>query len=232
MLYKKTGLTLLLVAVLLFNVAETFAEQYLKTGYGLKWGHMITVAFQQVENNYTFENHDATNFLAVYGYSVSYFFLLPLLGVLVAFSLARRKEISPYRAFALAVAFDYALSLPFFLFFPVPERWTSAESGAILLSDKWSSKLIWMIRPISGLDNSFPSFHVSLTVVIILICYIFKIRFRTTVLALGITVILSTFILGIHWTPDILAGLAVGALGVGLALRLDRTLGKFDPQPS
>ena len=34
------------------------------------------------------------------------------------------------------------VSLPFFIFFPVPERWSSPGTEAMLLSDKVSDKLI------------------------------------------------------------------------------------------
>jgi membrane-associated phospholipid phosphatase len=122
------------------------------------------------------------------------------------------------------VLINYALCLPFFILFPVPERWAYSESGAMLLSDKWSSQLIEAFRPISGLDNCFPSFHVSLTVVIILVALLYRLRLRYSVLALGATVILSTFVLGIHWIADVIAGLAVGALSVMLALRIDHRI--------
>ena len=52
----------------------------------------------------------------------------------------------------------------------------------------------------------------------------FKVRLRLTVLFLGLTVLLSTFVLGIHWIPDIVAGGAVGTLGVVLARRFDLAL--------
>jgi membrane-associated phospholipid phosphatase len=102
------------------------------------------------------------------------------------------------------------------------ERWTHAESGAMLLSDRWSSKLIEIVRPVSGLDNCFPSSHTSITVVIIAVAFFFNVRFRAPVLALGIAVIISTFVLGIHWLPDVIAGAAAGGLSVALALRLER----------
>jgi membrane-associated phospholipid phosphatase len=220
MLHNKTGLSLLLALVFALNYAETALETLIKAKYGLgsEWGAQLAYAFHQLEGNYSFEYHDATNVLAIYGYSISYFFLFLLLSVGVAFALARRKEISPYRVFSLAIAIDYAVSLPFYLFFPVPERWAYPDSGAMLLSDLWSSKLIEAIRPISGLDNCFPSFHVSGTVVTILVCYLLQVRLRTSVLALGMTIILSTFVLGIHWAPDIIAGLAVGVLSVSLVV--------------
>ncbi len=218
------GPAILLAIVFLANLVETSAETWLQTRYdvGLGSSHRIAYAVHSLEGRVSFENHDLANPIAVYGYSIAYFFLFPLLGLAVAFALARRKDPRAFRLFAVAVAIDYVISLPFFLFFPVPERWAFPDSGAMLLSDRWSSRLIEMIRPISGLDNCFPSSHVSLTVVVIAFCYLYRFRFRATVLALGIAVILSTFVLGIHWIADILAGVSVGVLSVSLARLAER----------
>jgi PAP2 superfamily len=62
--------------------------------------------------------------------------------------------------------------------------------------------------PISALNNSFPSKHVSLRVVVITVCCLFQVRRRNTV---GITIILATFPRGIHWVADIVAGAAKSA---------------------
>jgi membrane-associated phospholipid phosphatase len=176
-----------------------------------------------------FENHDATNWLAVYGYSISYFFLFPVLCLVVGIALVLREDIEAYRILCRAVLIDYLISVGFFLFMPVPERWAYPDSGAVLLSDLWSSKLIEWVRPISGLDNCFPSSHVSLTVILILVCYYVRFRLRTTVAALGFTVILATFVLGVHWIPDMVAGVAAGWLSVLLARASGR--GEADYQP-
>ena len=56
----------------------------------------------------------------------------------VAWTLAPQAGPAPYQAVSLAVAIDYAVSLPFFIFFPVPERWSSPVNEAMLLSDKVS----------------------------------------------------------------------------------------------
>ena len=138
-------------------------------------------------------------------------------------ALARRAELAPFRVLCLAVAADYLMSLPWFLLFPVPERWAYPDSNAILLSDQWSSTLIDSIRPLSAINNSFPSTHVSLTVIVIFVCWLFHVRLRNTVTALAITVILATFVLGIHWLADIIAGVAVGALSVAIAWRFTDT---------
>ncbi|MDQ2870665.1 MAG: CHAT domain-containing protein [Acidobacteriota bacterium] len=218
------GPAILLAVVFLANLLETSTETWLQRRYDLGVGssHRIAYAVHALEGRVSFENHDLADPIAIYGYSIAYFFLFPLLGLAVAFGLARRRDPRAFRLFAVAVAIDYAISLPFFLFFPVPERWAFPDSGAMLLSDRWSSRLIEIIRPISGLDNCFPSSHVSLTVILIAFCYLYRFRFRATVLALGIAVILSTFVLGIHWIADILAGVSTGVLAVSLARLAER----------
>jgi membrane-associated phospholipid phosphatase len=211
--------------VFLVNLAETSWETAAHTGSPVSQADQ-TGAFlvQQFERDLVdFEFQDHTPRWAMYAYSVSYFAFLPILGVAVLVALARRREIAPMRVLCLAVAIDYLVSLPWFLLFPVPERWAHPESSAMLLSDLWSSRLIDAIRPISALNNSFPSTHVSLTVVVIAVCWLFQVRLRNTVTALGITVILATFLLGIHWLADILAGVAAGALSVAIARRFTDT---------
>jgi len=59
-----------------------------------------------------FEFHDTTARWAVYAYSTSYFILFPVLAAGVLIALARRREIGPFRVLCLAVAIDYAISLP------------------------------------------------------------------------------------------------------------------------
>jgi serine/threonine protein kinase/membrane-associated phospholipid phosphatase len=222
----RPGLLLLLVGVMLLNWVETSAEIALRPASGLlaRVAEQTPKAMGWLEGGIGFEFHDVMSTIAVYGCSMSYFFLLPLMALCALLTLARRIDISPLRVFSLAVVLVYLISLPFFIFFPVPERWSYPMSEATLLSDLWSSKLIETIRPMSGLDNCFPSFHSSLTVVITLCCFLFKVRLRYTVLFLGLTVILSTFVLGIHWIPDIVAGIATGILGVFLARRIDLSL--------
>jgi membrane-associated phospholipid phosphatase len=222
----RPGLWMLLVIVGLANWAESSLEAVFQSGSGVLAGiaYQTPRAMRWLEAGLGFEFHDATSMLAVYGCSISYFFLLPLMALGTVLTLGRRLEISPLRVFALSVTMVYLVSLPFFVLFPVPERWSHPMSEATLLSDLWSSNLIETIRPVSGLDNCFPSFHSSLTVVIVLCCFLFRVRLRYTVLFLGLTVLLSTFVLGIHWIPDIVAGMATGVLGVVLARRIDLAL--------
>lgn len=217
----KPRLIALVLFVFLVNLGETWMESSSNTGSPISAAdHKGAFAVQQFEPEFiNFEFHDKTARWAMFAYSFSYFVLFPVLGLSVIVALARREELGPFRVICLAIAVDYFISLPIFLLFPVPERWAYPESHAILLSDQWSSALINSIRPMSALNNSFPSTHVSLTVIIITVCWLFNVRLRISATALGLTVVLATFVLGIHWLADIIAGVVVGLLSVGIAWR-------------
>ncbi|MCJ7755288.1 MAG: protein kinase [Thermoanaerobaculales bacterium] len=217
---------LLLTAVFMVNLVETTIETAVRQHWdaGRELGFQLARAAHWFEGGTTFAGWDGASALVVYGYSIAYFFVLLGLVVVTGWSLASRSDPRPFRIFALAVAVDYAISLPFFLFFPVPERWAWPDSGAILLSDLWAPQLIEIFRPFSGLDNCFPSFHVSLTTVVVGLAFVEHLRYRWTALWLSLLVILSTAVLGIHWLTDIAAGLATGILAVAIALLLERRI--------
>jgi membrane-associated phospholipid phosphatase len=211
----------ILLAVMGVNFLETTTEAWLRDtfGLGVDLGDKLAEAAHGIENQLSFDSHDITNAVAVHGFTLAYFVLFPVLALALAWALARREDGS-YRCLVYAVGLVYALSLPFFLFFPVPERWYYPESGAVLLSDLWTSKFIEAFRPISGIDNCFPSFHTSLVAILVLVAYRAGLRHRHAVAFLGLVVVLSTFALGIHWLPDIAAGLSAGLLAFSLACRL------------
>jgi DNA-binding SARP family transcriptional activator/membrane-associated phospholipid phosphatase len=226
LLRSRAGLGALLAIVFAVNWIETTIETWLAPRLPAIAALRLELAraAHWLEGYISFEYHDLVNPVAVVGYTASYFFIFPLLLAGVGLALARRSSIRPFRVFSVAVAVNYAISLPFFLLFPVPERWWYPESGAMLLSDLVSTHLIEVFRPISGLDNSFPSFHVSLTVLTMIAAFLFGVRHRWTVLFLGGNVVLATIVLGIHWAGDLVAGLGAGVLSVVLAVRIDERL--------
>jgi membrane-associated phospholipid phosphatase len=212
---------LLLLLVFGVNYIQTATDEITTLEHlGAAGGYPFAEAFSWSESYLSFESHDMSNPIAYIGYSISYFFLFPLMAVAITIVLANQQNPSSFRTFSLAVAINYLLSLPFYLFLPVPERWAYPDSEAILLSDLWNESLITLIRPISGLDNCFPSFHTSLTVTMIAVCYLYNVRLKTSVLFIGASIVFATFTLGIHWIPDIIAGTFLGLLSVALAKRL------------
>ena len=219
-LARRHRLSLLLLTVIAsVNYIETAIETALREshGFGVDLGFDLARAAHWFEGETKVEGYGSAGMAVVYGYSFAYFFALVGLVLGVAWALARMPGRRPFRVFAVAVAADYLISLPFFLFFPVPERWAYPDSGAVLLSDLWAPELIDLFRPFSGLDNCFPSFHVSLTVVVVGLAFLYKLRFRWCALWTGLLIILSTSVLGIHWLTDIAAGLATGIIALQAA---------------
>lgn len=224
---RKMIALIILVSLFAVNYVETAVETWLRSEYrlGLETEEYLAEAAHWLEDHLDFTQHDATNPIAYHGYSIVYFFAFPLLAMATVVILARRRDAGHLMMFATAAAIDYAISLPLYLFFPVPERWAYPASNAILLSDLWTTQLIEVFRPISGLNNCFPSFHVSATVIVLVSLYRARVPFRGALAPIAAAIVLSTFALGIHWIADILAGIAAGLVSIHLAGRLLRASG-------
>src|SRR5712672_2168895 len=99
----KLGLWLVLLAVFAFNYVETEAEVRLEAKNGPISSRAYDHAYvmQQFERDFArdfkFEYHDVASRIAVYGYSISYFFVFPVLALSVAVVLTLREEIAPLR---------------------------------------------------------------------------------------------------------------------------------------
>src|SRR5439155_26234716 len=137
------GISLGLACLFTVNWIETAREGRLTPpARALTTGDGLVQAFHWFEGGLSFERHDLTSAFAVYAASLAYFFLpVGLLAVTIAV-LWRRPAVDAYRIFGLSITATYVLSLGFFLFLPVPERWAVPDSQAMLLSDLWSTKLI------------------------------------------------------------------------------------------
>jgi len=141
LLDTRLGLCVLLGLTFLANYVETGIESWTAENFGVASGpgHLLAETAHWLEGSYVFENHDHTNVIAIYGFSTMYYILFPVIALYCLFAAARKADISVFRMMALSPVFAYLLHLPFFLFFPVPERWAFPNSGAILLSDLWST---------------------------------------------------------------------------------------------
>jgi serine/threonine protein kinase len=217
----------ILAGLFVVNFAETWIEARLREpphNVGLQWEGALGDTFLRLEERFTFgfDEYAAVPHEADVGFSIVYFFIFPALALTVVGVFLNRRDGGPILFLATSMAVNYAITLPFYIFFPVAERWAYPESGAILLSDRWISDLMLRLRPFSGLNNCFPSFHVSTAVVIVLCFYRERVAFRTAAVPIALAIILSTFALGIHWLPDIVAGVAAGIVSVWAAERIGR----------
>ena len=112
----------MLAAVFVVNLTETAVEARWSptvTNLGLE----LASALHWLEGNFTFASESVPSAVTVYGYSLGYYVLFPILVLTVALTLALQPDPQAFRTYAFAIATAYALSLPFFLLFPVPERW-------------------------------------------------------------------------------------------------------------
>jgi len=147
----------------------------------------------------------------------------------------RRRNISLLAGYVV----NYLLVLPFYVFFPVVEchAYHRSEPVTRLLLNDISPAVIAALRPTSGIDNCFPSFHASLAVTIALFAWQSRRRsLGILMLATAALVIASTLYLGIHWLSDVGAGILVGVLGYWIGDRLGtaawRRWARIDsPQP-
>ena len=117
----------LLLAVFLLNYVETAVEDRVHGRPVSELATRVAFAFSEIESavhlDGVFAHHEASGPIAVYGYSISYFFLFPLLALGLAAALTLRPDGRHLGLLARALAIDYAVSLPLFVFFPIPERW-------------------------------------------------------------------------------------------------------------
>lgn len=119
------------------------------------------------------------------------------------------------KRYCVAVLFVYVILIPFYLFFPVKTPAYYAPAG---LEPLLYDRPLWgrMVTSMDPLDNDFPSGHVALAMVTVLLLSTSERlrRYFIFTAASTMAIVMSVFYLGIHWIPDVFAGffLAVGAM--------------------
>ncbi|MDH5763155.1 MAG: TIR domain-containing protein [Nitrospinota bacterium] len=220
-LNNRLGLLFILLALFVLNYAETRIEKDLKSTGQYELGYDIAQTFMELEGNLDFSQFDNLGEAVVIAHSLSFYILFPALLLAVIAGLLFRREITPFRVMTLGLAISYGIALIFFIFFPVPERWTFPAAHAVLLSDTWSTGWVDYYRAFRAPDNSFPSLPAAFILVMIFVCYRYRLKFKHTATCAGLAVILSSFTLGIHWTPDLMIGGFLGVFSASMAVLWD-----------
>lgn len=151
---------------------------------------------------------------------ITVFPMLPLLA-LIAFQdhPGRRRFL---RDLALVFAINYLVALPFFVFFPVREAWDGGAGIRFLIPSVYPA-FNAQYRPMSGLDNCFPSLHSAISLSMFLLAARSGDRRLTAVMALAaMTIVTATFYLGVHWTTDAIAGAALALTANAVAALVQR----------
>jgi len=125
-----------------------------------------------------------------------------------------------FYAFCVALLLNYFLAVPFYLFVPVNEVWFVHPQVRFLLLDAFPA-FEREYRPLSGLNNCFPSLHTSLSVTIALLASKSGIRRWAIFTWINAAIILfSIFYLGIHWFTDMVAGIALALFSATVGLKV------------
>ena len=162
-------------------------------------------------------------FVAVYtvGYAVL------LVGPAIVYFFA--ETVQPIRRLLVAYAVNYAVAVPAYAAVVAYGPRNADRGGGSSSAD---ATLLEFIPDISAITvhinsntNVFPSLHASLSVTVLLLAWTTRPAFgRWFSLAglLGGSVVLSTMALGIHWATDVVAGIALAVVAVGIATRIVR----------
>lgn len=122
-------------------------------------------------------------------------------------------------ATCFAIIMNYAIAIPFYLFFPVNEVWSYPPSGVSFLMLDVFPNFEQEYRPLSGLNNCFPSLHTSISVTMMVLgLRSGNRRFGIITTISAVVIIFSIFYLGIHWLTDMIAGTILGLLASNLGI--------------
>jgi len=125
-------------------------------------------------------------------------------------------------------AYMYLIALPFFLFFPVNEAWTTNVIyepynygnivGVLHNSLPGSEAYLYTI---CSINNCFPSLHTSFASGIFFLLLINKFHLKKVIVpivgVISISIVISTMYLGVHWLSDVVAGVIMAIVVTYLA---------------
>lgn len=199
---------LTIAGIIFLDILETRFDEEI-TAY-LRWD--FTPLFLQIEGR-TGELFQLFRFpLLTWFLSAVYLYVFPVMGVTAVLAAWANGEKTLARKIFWGSVFNYVLILPFYILVPVSERWAAGDGSVGLLMNDLSPVLIEGLRPLSGLNNCFPSFHTSLAVTYaFLLTESSDLRLKRTMTLLAALVVYSTLYLGFHWVLDAFAGVLFAA---------------------
>lgn len=218
-------LLLSVICILLVNKYELNFEESINYNVDFTpWIHGLEGHFVQ-SIQHIFSNPYITQITVFFYIIVFQSLLIGSIGVYII----DRNKVFVY-ATCFAIITNYAVAIPFYVLFPVNEVWSYPPAGVSFLMLDVFPRFEQEYRPLSGLNNCFPSLHTSISVTIMLLAARSgNIRWRIITTISSIIILFSIFYLGIHWLTDMLAGTMLGVFasssGIYMAKRTIRKEG-------
>ena len=222
------GIALLVTVLVLNSLTRRAAQQ-------LSWliGFEITALIYRLEGPLvatfqTIETHELTvyfSFIYVYGYV--FLLVFPLLAYLAL------SDQRPLHELSIAYAANYGLGLICYLLFIAygPRNLDVAEQLMYNLYPQ--SRLLTSAVNVN--TNVFPSLHTSLSVTVMLFAWRTRKaypRWLAISTVIGISVVIATMYLGIHWATDVVAGTVLAAVSYSIGVRMADRWREFITTPA
>lgn len=205
-----------LVLILLINSYELKLEQAMN----LQWDftpHIFQLEGFFVHTVQQIFHHDAITIVTSIFYVIIFQSLL--LGSIVVYTADGRNTM--VYATIYAVLLNYIVAIPFYLFFPVNEVWSYAPAHVQFLMLDVFPNFETVYRPMSGLNNCFPSLHTSISATLaILAIRSGNKRWAVFVSVSAAIIIFAIFYLGIHWLTDMTGGLVLAITASTIGYRI------------
>ena len=199
---------LTLLGMMFLDIAETRYDQILT--HHLGWD--FTLFFLRIEGSATAFFQVVNAPWITYPMAAVYLYIYPVMGFVAVLATYYDGEKDLTRKLFWGTVFNYVLILPFYILVPVSERWAAGDGEVSFLMDQISPLLMEGLRPMSGLNNCFPSFHCSLALTFaLLLSQSANRRLRRTMVAIAALVVASTLYLGFHWVLDVFGGVVFAA---------------------
>jgi len=142
-----------------------------------------------------------------------------------------KDDRATFRRYAIAIMFNFAVLLPFYVFFPVTVTGFYADSGVtplLYIDSNWGR----MVTGVDPLNNDFPSGHVSLVLTPLLVLGTaredYRVYYRFLIVAL-VGIVFVVLYLGVHWLADVFGGFAlgIGAYLISGSERVQMTIDRY-----
>ncbi|MBP1996765.1 phosphatase PAP2 family protein [Paenibacillus eucommiae] len=215
------------IGILFINKLELSIEKSMRPR------HDFTSSIYKIEGDFSasiqhFFHNDTLTYVATFFYVV----VFPALMIASILIYTYQKNYKLFYALCYAIMFNYIVAIPFYLFFPVNEVWSFRPNVSLLINDVFPS-FETEYRPLSGLDNCFPSLHTSISVTLAVLAFHSRNKFwQIFVPCSAAFIIFTIFYLGIHWLTDMCAGVLLGVAAARIGMRISEGRFSFSTQRS
>ncbi|MDA8234897.1 MAG: phosphatase PAP2 family protein [Clostridia bacterium] len=205
---------LLMIAVLMVNKLELVIERELM-GSLVTWDITPYIHFLEGNVGSLFQAWAAPWTTEIFTFIYVFVYPAVIGASLIGYNFNRDSVL--VRTLFYAFVLNYLFALPFYLFFPVKEAWTHNQDIKLLIDTVYPAYHT-QYRLVSGLDNSFPSLHTSVSVTMALLAGISGRRVWAWLVGIfALLTVFSTLYLGIHWVSDVVAGVGLAVTSFLLA---------------